>query len=143
MVRIRVRPVILGDLARSSLLINCVVSFWRRLVSSGSSRLLPSIVTLVVRSGYGQGRIKSQPSTIGKAVPSARVSKKPEVLPGKIVCAIVEKTKADNPKPETMIPVTVVLYIKRSVSTVNITDPKSELTILFGKLFATVLSAAG
>jgi hypothetical protein len=40
------------------------------------------------------------------------VSKKPEVLPGNIVRAIVEKTKADNPNPETMIPVAVVLYIQ-------------------------------
>jgi hypothetical protein len=40
------------------------------------------------------------------------VSKKPEVFPGKIVCAIVEKIKADNPKPETIIPITVVRYIQ-------------------------------
>lgn len=46
------------------------------------------------------------------AVPTARVSKKSEVFPGKIVCAIVEKRKADNPKPEITVPVTVVLYFR-------------------------------
>lgn len=28
------------------------------------------------------------------------------------MCAIVEKMKADNPKPETIIPITVVRYIQ-------------------------------
>lgn len=83
-----------------------------KFVSSGSSWLSPSTVIRVTRSGYGQGRIKNQPGTIGAAVPTARVSKKPEVFPGKIACAIVEKTNADNPKPEKIIPVTVVLYIQ-------------------------------
>lgn len=55
--------------------------------------------------------MRNQPSTIGVAVPTARVSKKSEVFPGKIVCAIVEKRNADNPKPEMTIPVTVVLYV--------------------------------
>ena len=94
-----------------------------------------------VCSGYGQGRIKNQPRTIGEAVPSARVSKKPEVLPGKIVCAIVEKMKADNPKPETIIPITVVRYIQEGVSVVDLVGTGLGLTILFGKLLATVLSA--
>lgn len=56
--------------------------------------------------------MRNQPSIIGMAVPTARVSKKSEVFPGKIVCAIVEKTKADSPKPEITVPVTVVLYIQ-------------------------------
>ena len=47
------------------------------------------------------------------AVPAARVSKKPEVFTGKMECAIVEKMKADNPKPATIIPVTVVLCVSR------------------------------
>ena len=46
------------------------------------------------------------------AVPTARVSKKPEVFPGKMACAIVEKMKADNPKPASIVPVTVVLCIQ-------------------------------
>ena len=66
--------------------------------------------------------MRNQPSTIGVAVPSARVSKKPEVFPGKIVCATVENTKADNPNPETTIPVTVVLYTQETVSTVEFVD---------------------
>lgn len=56
--------------------------------------------------------MRNQPIIIGVAVPIARVSKKSEVFPGNIVCAIAEKRKADNPKPETTIPVTVVLYIQ-------------------------------
>ena len=68
------------------------------------------MIARVVYPGYGQGRIKNQPSTIGTAVPTARVSKKSEVFPGKMTCAIVEKRKADNPKPETTVPVTVALY---------------------------------
>jgi hypothetical protein len=76
------------------------------------------------------------------AVPTARVSKKSEVFPGKIVCAIVEKRKADNPKPDIMIPVTVVLYIQQQGERVNVVGPESELTISLGKLFATVFSDA-
>ena len=55
--------------------------------------------------------MRNQPRIIGVAVPIARVSKKSEVFPGKIVCAIAEKRKADSPKPEITIPVTVALYI--------------------------------
>lgn len=85
--------------------------------------------------------MKNQPSTIGVAVPTAKVSKKSEVFPGKIVCAIVEKRNADNPKPEMTIPVTVALYTS-AVSIVNAVDPELEPTILLGKLFATVFNAA-
>ena len=95
-----------------SLLINWVVSSGVKSASSDSSLLPLSVVVCVVCSGYGQGRTKNQPSIIGVAVPTARVSKKSEVFPGKIVCAIVEKRNADNPKPETTTPVTVVLYIQ-------------------------------
>lgn len=69
-------------------------------------------------SGYGQVRMKNQPSIIEAGVPRARVSKKPEVFPRKIVRAMVENRKADNPKPEITIAVTVVLC-KRGVSRGN------------------------
>ena len=111
-VRIRARPLMPGCCIQSSLPINCVVSLGTKLVSFDSPWLLLSMVGRVVCSGYGQGRIKNQPSIIGMAVPTARVSKKSEVFPGKIVCASVEKRKADNPKPEMTIPVTVVLYMQ-------------------------------
>ena len=108
-VRIRAKPVILGGSSSVFFLINCVVSLGGKSTSSGSPCLPFSTVVLCACSGYGQGRIKNQPRIIGAAVPSARVSKKPEVSPGKIVYAIVEKTKADNPKPAMIIPVAVVL----------------------------------
>ena len=44
------------------------------------------------------------------AVPDARVSKKPEVFPGKNACAIVEKPKAESAKADLTRPITVVLY---------------------------------
>jgi len=102
------------------------------------------MITRVACSGYGQGRINNQPSTIGTAVPTARVSKKSEVFPGKMVWAIVEKRKADNPKPEMTAPVTVVLYIqdRGGNSQHRIADQELELTTMFGKLFATVFNAA-
>ena len=112
MVRSRAKPVMLGGCTWLFLLINWVASSGVKFVSSDSSRLSLSEAVRVTCSGYGQGRMRNQPSIIGVAVPIARVSKKSEVFPGKIVCAIAEKRKADNPKPETTIPVTVALYPK-------------------------------
>jgi len=86
--------------------------------------------------------MRNQPSIIGVAVPTARVSKKSEVFPGKIVCAIVEKRKADNPKPEITVPVTVVLYFRELGEDSQHYEPELKLTILFGKLFATVFRVA-
>ena len=71
-----------------------------------------SEIALDVCSGYGQIRIRNQPSTIGIGVPSAKTSKKSEVLSGNIVRAIVEKTNADNPRPEITLPVAVDLWIQ-------------------------------
>ena len=63
-------------------------------------------------SGYGQMRMKNQPITMGIGVTSAKMSKKSETLPGETVRAIVEKRKAESPKPEITIPVIVVLCIE-------------------------------
>ena len=57
--------------------------------------------------------MKNQPTTIEAGVTRARVSRKPEVSPRKIVRASVEKRKADNPKPEITIPVAVVLCVEQ------------------------------
>jgi hypothetical protein len=57
-------------------------------------------------------RMKNQPTTMGVGVTSARMSKKSEIFPGEIVRAMVEKRKADSPKPEITIPVIVVLCIE-------------------------------
>ncbi len=40
---------------------------------------------------------KARPTSIGSAVPIERTRRNPEVLPGKIVCAIVAKKKAERP----------------------------------------------
>ena len=107
-----------------------------------SSWPLFSEIVCATCSGYGQMRINNQPSIIGDGVPSARMNRKSEVFPGKIVRAIIEKRKADNPSPEITTPVTEVLYIKERVSVVTTINLTLELTILSGKLFMTALSAA-
>jgi hypothetical protein len=53
---------------------------------------------------------KTRPTSIGKDVPSARRRRKAEVSPGNTVCATVENTKADRPKPDMTIPVADALY---------------------------------
>lgn len=95
----------------SWVMINGAISSEVEPASSSSSPSLSSGISRATWSGYGQGRIKNQPSAMGVGVPSARVSKKPEVFPGKNVRAIVEKRKADSPNPEMTIPVIVDLYI--------------------------------
>ena len=96
-----------------------------------------------MRSGYGQGRMKNQPSTIGVAVPTARVSRKLEIFPGKKMCAIVEKRKAENAKPEMTNPKTVVIYTQEQGECGRrVMEPGLELTILSGKLLTTALRAA-
>ena len=53
------------------------------------------------------GRMKKKPRIMGSAVPTASMSRKSDVLPGKSVCAIVEKRNAERPKPEMTIPFAV------------------------------------
>ena len=129
------KPVILGRGTGPFSMINCAVS------SSMSSSSI-SMVACGTVSEYGEGRIRNQPSAIGIGVPSARVSKKLEVFPGKIVCAIVEKRKADNPNPATTTPVMVVLYTQKGRVRKTTAATNSGLTILSGKLFMTAFSAA-
>jgi len=49
---------------------------------------------------------------MGKAVPSARTRRKEDVLSWSMVCDIVEKKKADRPKPDKTIAVVVALCVE-------------------------------
>ncbi|KAI0285122.1 hypothetical protein BGY98DRAFT_947311 [Russula aff. rugulosa BPL654] len=51
-------------------------------------------------AGKGNNPHKEEPKIIGIAVPSASTSKKSDVLPGKSVCEMDEKKKAESPKPD-------------------------------------------
>src|ERR1700733_15208782 len=49
---------------------------------------------------------------MGKAVPSARTRRKEDVLSWNMVCDIVEKKKADRPKPDKTIAIVVALCVE-------------------------------
>jgi hypothetical protein len=57
--------------------------------------------------GKGIGRTRKNPNIIGSAVPSERMSKKWDASPGKNIREIVEKRKAERPKPERTRPTVV------------------------------------
>lgn len=59
-------------------------------------------------SGSGIGRMKNQPTIIGRDVPIASIRRKSEVFPGNKPCAIVENKNAESPKPDNTNPVVVV-----------------------------------
>jgi hypothetical protein len=71
----------------------------------------------------------------------ARVSKKPDVFPGKKVRAMAEKMNADNAKPDMTSPNTVVLCVRKEGQHYQRRGFKTQLTILSGKLLATAFNA--
>ena len=86
--------------------------------------------------GGGIGLTKKNPRIIGREVPKASMSRNSEVFPGKSVCAMVEKRKADRPKPEITIPFAVARYGHgRVVNSMSLRKPKA-LTVRSGQLFA-------
>ena len=66
-------------------------------VGIGSYPSFPFIVGLAHVVGRGMGRTINTANNMGMEVPRARRRSKAEASPGKNVCAIVEKTKAESP----------------------------------------------
>lgn len=55
----------------------------------------------------GTGLTMSKPTSIGAAVPMARINRKVDVSPGENVCASRENKNAESPKPDRTRPVVV------------------------------------
>jgi hypothetical protein len=65
---------------------------------------------MAIPSACGTTCTKANPTSIGIAVPTDNTSKNPEVFPGKMVCARVEKKKADRPYPDATVLVVVARW---------------------------------
>ena len=76
-----------------------------------SSMMLYPALLLLSWAGSGIGRTRKNPIIIGNEVPKANTSRKEEVFPRNMVWDMVEKKKADRPKPDRTIPVVVALCI--------------------------------
>ena len=63
--------------------------------------------------GSGTGVIKTNPRTMGMDVPSARTRRNSDVSPGKSRYDMLEKKKAERPKPDMTIPTAVARYVKK------------------------------
>jgi hypothetical protein len=60
----------------------------------------PTSTAVAPCEGRGTICTKKNPKIIGIEVPSARTSRKSDVLPGKRVCERDEKKNAESPKPD-------------------------------------------
>jgi len=71
---------------------------------------------------------------MGNAVPTARRRRNEEVLPANAMCDMVEKRKAERPKPDMTIPVAEPRY--KSIISEQMLGDVGLVTVLSGNVFA-------